>query len=89
MILFSTDANWASQSEFESVVAHEFAHAAAGLRNGTPAECYDAKAGGRGPEDCAVNEQNKVHGQIGYRNRSSYEDTGPFKSSGSEEKKKP
>ena len=64
------------QMEFESVVAHEFSHAAAGLRRGTPRECY----GSATQEQCATTETNKVHKQIGYRDRTDYStDKGPFK----------
>jgi hypothetical protein len=78
-VMLSTENNWASSSEFESVVAHEFAHAAAGIQGGTPAACYSPQ-GGAGQEACAVSEQNKVHSQLGFRAREGYADTGPFKS---------
>lgn len=64
----------ADQAEFESLVAHEFAHAAAGLPGGTPAACARDDAA-----QCPVTEQNKVHPQIGLRERRDYGDTGPFK----------
>ena len=64
------------QMEFESVVAHEFAHAAAGLRRGTPQACYGTAT----QEQCATSEANTVHKEIGYRERTDYSaDKGPFK----------
>lgn len=69
----STDARHPDDhAEFESLVAHEFQHAAAGLPGGAPIECA-------GDEQCAVDEQNKVHRQIGYRDRKDHKDAGPFK----------
>jgi len=62
-----------NEMEFESIVAHEFAHAAAGLPGGTSANCKDDTSA------CAVEEQNKVHREIGFREREGYGDTKSFK----------
>lgn len=70
--------------EFEALVAHEFAHAASGLEGGTRSECY-ATGTNEQSEECAAEEQNKVHRQVGLRDRKNYSDKGPFKP----EEKKP
>ncbi len=77
-VLFSSTANWSTPAEFESVALHEFAHAAAGVRGGTPAGCYDPQAGAAA-EACAVTEQNKGHEDLKLRARRNHQDTGPFR----------
>jgi YD repeat-containing protein len=76
-IILSSSANWASLMEFESVAAHEFAHAAAGLKGGTPSACYDNE-GSQQAEDCAVTQQNQVHTELHWRERRNYGDVAPF-----------
>jgi hypothetical protein len=76
-IILSSSANWASLMEFESVAAHEFALAAAGLKGGTPSACYDNE-GSQQAEDCAVTQQNQVHTELHWRERRNYGDVAPF-----------
>jgi hypothetical protein len=60
------------KKEFEVIVAHEFAHGAAGLKEGTPVECST-------DEECATKEANAVHRDLGWREREGYPDTAPSK----------
>jgi hypothetical protein len=74
--------------EFDALVAHEFAHAASGLEGGTPSKCY-ATGTKEESEECASQEQNKVHRQIGLRDRKNYADEGPYTKPKDSEPKKP
>ncbi|MEX2180709.1 MAG: RHS repeat-associated core domain-containing protein [Gemmatimonadaceae bacterium] len=61
------------EMEWEAVYAHEFSHAVAGMRRGTPANCI-----GENREACGVDMQNLVHAEIGLRDRTDYDDLGPY-----------
>jgi RHS repeat-associated protein len=73
-ILFSDDKDIEGFSMgFAGILAHEMSHAVAGLPGtGVPSRCLT-------DEQCATNQTNRVHRDLGWRNREDYDrDVGPF-----------